>query len=85
MFVAMIDNIYLESKGVAIIRDRAGWQLCTVVNNMDKRQTFKQLSTTGDLGEDMKLYDYVRQPAKVIEQRDACGNQILNIYMRWEL
>lgn len=85
MFVSQIDDIYLEPKGVALIRDRAGWLLATITNKEETRKTFRQLSTTGDLSHDADLLPYRKQPAKVIEQPDAAGSQILNIYMRWEV
>lgn len=85
MFVSMIDNIYLEPKGVAVIRDRSGWMLESITNSGDKRKTFAQLASTGDLAKDSVLMPYRKQPAKVIEQPDCHGYQILDIYMRWEL
>lgn len=85
MFVSQIDNIYLEPKGVAVFRDRAGWMLETITNRGDKRKTFAQLGSTGDIDMDAVLMQYRKQPAKVIEQPDCHGYQILDIYMRWEL
>lgn len=85
MFVSQIDDIYLEPKGVALIRDRAGWLLATITNHGENRKTFRQLSSTGDLSQDQDLFPYRKQPAKVVEQPDCQGFQVLNIYMRWEL
>lgn len=85
MFVKSIDHLYLESYGIAIIRDRSGWYLTSIQNQEKTRKTLADLMLTGEIENDQHYYDYVHQPAKVIESPGINGKQILDIFMRWEL